>query len=53
MQKMLKMQISRLGHLDAQGKKEKGPPSYEPKKLRSVKLRDVEKVDDPIKRHEL
>ena len=50
---MLKMQISRLGHLDAQGKKEKGPPSYEPKKLRSVKLRDVEKVDDRIKRDEL
>ena len=53
LQKMLKMEISRLGHLDAQGKKEKGPPSYEPKNLRSVKLRDVEKVDDRIKRDEL
>ena len=26
---------------------------YGPKKLRTVKLRDVEKVDDLIKRHEL
>ena len=53
---MHQMQISSLGHLEARAiPEEKGTvrPSYGPKKLRSVKLRDVEKVDDRIKRDEL
>ena len=39
--------------MSCQRKKAPCAPSYEPKKLRSVKLRDVEKIDDRIKRDEL